>query len=430
MNKSGHHSPPNIQRKINYEDDQGGIPLILACQNGDLTIVKYLISEGANINQNNKNHDTPLTVTCKNWKEEVIHYLIDQGANVNQENKNGDTPLMIICKNCNNSYKSFYSQAYLDIVKHLVDKGADINKNDINHNNVLDIAYNKIHKYKAKVVKYLIDNGAVIHETICTKIIIDTCEQSNLETLKSLVKRNIDVNVEDDNGNTPLLISCRQDNGNNFSIVEYLIAHGANIDQTNKHGDSALIIACQSENEKIVNYLIELGADINKQNKDGDTASIKVCDNGNISIIYQLIEKGANIMHENKDGDTPLLTACKNCNNSDSENYFKIIKKLLEKGAGIDVNKSNRNGETALLAACKRRYRKSKIVNYNYKDENNKEVQKQQSYDKNDITQNYVKILNLLMEQGANINVEDVFGNTPLHASCRRTNYKLLFHII
>ena len=43
-------------------------------------------------------------------------------------------------------------------------------------------------------------------------------------------------------------------------IVEYLVSHGANVNITNKYGETPLHIASENGNKNIVEYLVSHGA--------------------------------------------------------------------------------------------------------------------------------------------------------------------------
>ncbi|ORX83690.1 hypothetical protein BCR32DRAFT_192423, partial [Anaeromyces robustus] len=55
-----------------------------ACQSGNITIIKYLIEHGANVNKET-NDFTPLIAACQNGNNTIIKYLIEHGANVNKK---------------------------------------------------------------------------------------------------------------------------------------------------------------------------------------------------------------------------------------------------------------------------------------------------------------------------------------------------------
>ena len=96
--------------------------------------------------------------------------------------------------------------------------------------------------------------------------IIRTFKENNVNNIGMLFLRSDDnkltsndVNVSDKNGDTPLIIACK----NNISIatVEGLVANGAKINTENTAGQTALDIAKINNNTEIVNFLNEKLAD-------------------------------------------------------------------------------------------------------------------------------------------------------------------------
>lgn len=81
--------------------------------------------------------------------------------------------------------------------------------------------------------------------------------------------------------NTPLNMICQKPNCNEddqLLCVQYLIQYGSSVDNTDKNGNSSLILSAKQNRSSIVSYLLKSGADINKQNKHGMTVSLnKTC---------------------------------------------------------------------------------------------------------------------------------------------------------
>ena len=67
-------------------------PLHCACEQGQLSIVQYLISKGANIEAKNTSGMTPLHDASSWSKIDVIKFLISKGANKNAKDNNGKKP--------------------------------------------------------------------------------------------------------------------------------------------------------------------------------------------------------------------------------------------------------------------------------------------------------------------------------------------------
>ena len=77
---------------INTYDKDGNNLLILACMNGDIKIIKYLLDNGANPNSVNLTRNTPLHYALVNHEYDIADLLIKNGAKENLVNINGLTP--------------------------------------------------------------------------------------------------------------------------------------------------------------------------------------------------------------------------------------------------------------------------------------------------------------------------------------------------
>jgi ankyrin repeat protein len=58
----------------------GSSPLHFACLSNSFQIVKYLVSNGADVNARNENGETPLHFAAKQSSKEIVQYLVDHGA--------------------------------------------------------------------------------------------------------------------------------------------------------------------------------------------------------------------------------------------------------------------------------------------------------------------------------------------------------------
>ena len=82
-------------------------PIYVACQNGHIEVVKYLVEHGANINKgNNNNNATPLDIACEKGHEKVVKYLVEHGAYIH-EGDNNDKSLFITNQNRQNNIEKY-----------------------------------------------------------------------------------------------------------------------------------------------------------------------------------------------------------------------------------------------------------------------------------------------------------------------------------
>lgn len=125
-----------IENGANFENsDKDKNPIYLCCFNGDYDIVKYLIDNDCFIDSENSIGETPLIVSCKGNHTEIVEYLIRKGANLNiRDTQKGFTALHVSAIMDN-----------INLVKLLVENGCDINA--INHENMTALKYLKFYSF-------------------------------------------------------------------------------------------------------------------------------------------------------------------------------------------------------------------------------------------------------------------------------------------
>jgi len=113
-----------------------------------------------------------------------------------------------------------------------------------------------------------------------------------------------------------------------------------------------LIKATKAGDSSAVQKLIDAGANINEQDNKGYTALFHAIEYGRSEIVKSLISKGANIEQKDLEGLTPLAYAIKYDRNAD------IIKLLINSGANIYAKTPEGETPLAMLLSLK-----SDIVN-------------------------------------------------------------------
>ena len=192
---------------------------------------------------------------------------------------------------------------------------------------------------------------------------------------------------------------------NNLARVSQLIQWGADVNNANYEGYTALMFACGKGYENICRLLIDVEADVNKVNHKGYTALIIAAERGNENICRLLLEKGADVNKADNNGRTALIEASIDGN-------VNMCRLLLENGA--DVNKADNYGRTALMEACRRRNENvcrlllEKGANVNQADENGRTALIEA------IDGDSINACRLLLENGADVNQADNYGGTAL----------------
>ena len=75
--------------------------------------------------------------------------------------------------------------------------------------------------------------------------------------------------------------------------VKGLLSRGANPNQRDSHGETALMNAPTLE---VVRLLLANGADVNAKNSEGTTALMKACFQGAWMVVDELLDKGADVI--------------------------------------------------------------------------------------------------------------------------------------
>lgn len=172
--------------------------------------------------------------------------------------------------------------------------------------------------------------------------LIDAVKNKQNNQVKQLVAAGANVNVFDNEKQTPLYIAAEQ---GNFECVQYLLEHGADVNAMS--GEyvpcSALSIAAYQGHFDIMHFLLEHGA--NTQNEN--TLLLSSVRNGNLEIVRLLLEHGANPNVLNLQiAATPLIYALIHQPNNQA-----LIKMLLDYGADPNLS-NNAVGTTPIMIAA------------------------------------------------------------------------------
>ncbi|KAG8281330.1 Poly [ADP-ribose] polymerase tankyrase-2 [Homalodisca vitripennis] len=204
----------------------------------------------------------------------------------------------------------------------------------------------------------------------------------------------------------PHIVNCRDLDGrhstplhfaagyNRVSVVEFLLAHGADVHSKDKGGLVPLHNACSYGHYEVTEMLVKNGANVNVADLWKFTPLHEAAAKGKYDIVRLLLQHGADANKKNRDGATPL--------------------ELVREG-DQDVADLLR-GNAALLDAAKkgnlaRVQRLLTVDNINCRDtqgRNSTPLHLAAGY-------NNVEVAQLLLERGADVNAQDKGGLIPLH---------------
>ena len=96
-----------------------------------------------------------------------------------------------------------------------------------------------------------------------------------------------------------------------YTSINILLSEGTDINQTNRNGDTPLMIAAKIGNLRILDIILSHNPDINKYNKAGKTALIIAAESGQLNVVEKLLAHNADVSLKDSNDYTALTLASK-----------------------------------------------------------------------------------------------------------------------
>ena len=421
----------------NIVDSDGNTPLHLACRAGDENIIKCLVeTEKCDLNHKNKTGRTPLHMTILQ-NADILNEFIRHGANPNIPNNDGNTPLHDACRlgsliavqcllqapNCDPNIKNQEGLTALqvtppeciNVIKELVLHGANPNAVDSDGTTPLHRA---CHAGELESVKFLLKTAKCDpnHVNVNGRTPFHMTSVKDSDILQELIRHGGNPVIVDKDGNTLLHIACMV---GRLITVQHLLPF-VKCESKNKAGLTPLQVTSPSCTE-IINQLIHNGANAIVADRDGNTPLHNTCSQGNLASVKCLLNNTkCDLNYKNKAGLTPLQVTSPKCT--------EIIGELVQHGA--DPNVVDSDGNTLLHNVCsngKLSHVKCllNIAKYDLNCKNKAGLTPLQV-----TSPQFAYIVKELIERGADPNVVDSDGNTPLHCSCSQGNLMSVTYLL
>lgn len=345
---------------INGRDTRGRTPVMAATHSNQVAVVKALVLAGADINLRDHQLDNPFLYAGAEGLMDILRLAIEAKADTKLTNRFGGTALIPAAE-----------RGHVDIVKEL------LTRTNVDVNHVKNLGWT------ALLEAILLSNGGERHQQI----------------VQLLVDHGADTQIPDKNKITPLeharargftkieqiLVEARKRDLNLISVasqgdieaVKKILSGGVNIHAQDENGVTALIAAAYRNDLAIANLLIEAGADVNKKDQSQQSAYLISTSDGFLDLLKLTLRNGADVHSLDQFRGTGLVRAA-------DRGHVEIIRELLK--TDIKINHVNNLGWTALLEAI--------ILGGG--------------------SSRHVEVVRLLVDAGADVNLADGKGVTPL----------------
>lgn len=294
-----------------------------------------------------------------------------------------------------------------------------------------------------KKVKQLLDQGADLNATVNgVPALIWATNNGHIEVVKLLVEKGADINIQDKDGDTPLIVASLR---GYFEIVQYLKHNYAYLNAISKSGKTALNWAYIKGYKKISEYLLQNGAykitneqikKIERSIEKDDVVALQnnlfpgidinelyigsfdypgsiftfACSKGKIKSVKYLIKHGANPKSFFMVADShisPIRMAV-------SSKNIHVVRLLIDSGADINVTIGHHCGTSIIIAIEDNNLEIVELL-LNKGANPNIWVHNGNSALMVAIEKRHIKIAKLLIARGANVNYKNFYNkNTPL----------------
>ena len=283
--------------------------------------------------------------------------------------------------------------ARFDIVKILLDHGADMNaKTSDGDSPFLRAAAGISKPAHIDIMKLFLKSGADINQTNNNGVtaLMNAASGGYTEITRLLLEHDADVSIRSRQGETAITRACRAYRKDRPEIVKMLVDHGADISVTDKwnHHASLLFLSAQNGHTGIVSLLLDKGMDINE--KKGVVLRT-ACEHNRLETVQLLIGRGADVNLADSDGKTALMAAV-------SQRFNEIAHLLMDAGAdanAVTAEKSWGGDQNVLMFAL------GTEDGYRYERSMPPKID--------------IRLIERLLEKGADANYRNKAGITPLH---------------
>jgi hypothetical protein len=440
---------------VNATQGDGTTALHWAVYKVDQELVAELLDHGAKANVTNKYGSSPLAEAVKLGDLRLVEQLLEAGADVESPNGDGQTALMLATK-----------VGSLEIAKLLVERGADVNAKEAWRDQTALIW--AVDGNLPELTQFLIDQGADVNVRASANdwdsqitsepraqyrpvggltVLVYAARSGCTRCVRSLLAAGADIDKPTPEGMTPLMIAI---DNTSYDTARVLLDAGANPQVWDWYGRTALYIATDMSSFRgrqphptassetsatdLVRLLLEAGVNPNAQLNmhrpsrggnngrfadellnTGTTPLLRAAIGADVEAARLLLEHGALVDLPSVHGITPLMAAAGHSSGrgfGDQQQSaqqaqaraIELIDMFLAAGADIDAKITDDSSRTANVG------RQPNAVT----------ERKGQTALYGAVKNGWANVVEHLLAKGANPNISDALGRTPVDAALGR----------
>lgn len=436
--------------------------LLQAIRKGDTDAVEHLLKTDVDINELSGIQGTPLCAAIVADRSDIVQLLLQNNCDVNAVDYDGESPLclavskqrvdcvraLLETRKCNINKIDPVSENTpvcsavladnIPIVKLLVEAGCDLNKAGGGRNTAL---HHAVKQNNERATDVLLKSGHLL----------DVCDRNgmfplhlavisgDLAILQLLLQHISPEDINEPNKftlNTALHMACRDNNG---AALGLLIRHGASVNVANNFQQTPLFLTCFNNNADLTQTLLTHGGKasyICQQDIKLPVTSRRTRSRGNLckvsplhlavlhnnsNLVKILIDHDADILLGDSRGQSPLYYALE-----ESDTNACLTDVLLDSvvAQGKEITGQDHSGQSLMFAAvtgirCNELDSSVHFVerladlgcSVNQKDLQGRPVLHRFTYRNGD----NVELAEVLLDKGASVNATSDFGFTVLH---------------